>query len=164
MQTSRPKLRAIFATHGLPERIATDNGTMFTSEEFESFLLSNGIAHTRTAPYHPASNGLAEQVVQTFKQGVKRLQGGTIETKLSRFLLKYRLTPRSPAELLLERQPRSRLDLLLPEMFGKVQGSQERQKRVHDKHTRARAFQIGDRVYVQNFVGSPTWLEGTILD
>ena len=65
------KLRAIFATHGLPERIVTDNGTVFTSEEFESFLLSNGVAHTGTAPYHPASNGLAERVVQTFKQGVK---------------------------------------------------------------------------------------------
>ena len=48
------KLRAIFATHGLPERIVTDNGTVFTSEEFEKFLHQNGIAHTRTAPYHPA--------------------------------------------------------------------------------------------------------------
>ena len=40
------KLRAIFATHGLPEKIVTDNGTVFTSEEFENFLRQNGIAHT----------------------------------------------------------------------------------------------------------------------
>ena len=79
------KLRAIFVTHGLPERIVTDNGTVFTSEEFENFLHQNGIAHTRTATYHPASNGLAERAVQTFKQGIKRLCEGTVETKLSCF-------------------------------------------------------------------------------
>ena len=65
------KLQAIFATHGLLERIVTDNGTVFTSEEFENFLQQNGIAHTRTGPYHLASNGLAERAVQTFKQGIK---------------------------------------------------------------------------------------------
>ncbi len=153
------KLRGIFATHGLPERVATDNGSVFTSEEFESFLRANGIAHTRTAPYNPASNGLAERAVQTFKQGIKRLQGGTVETQLSRFLFKYRITPhttteRSPAELLLGRQPRSRLDLLHPDMNIKVHESQAGQKR---GHTTARAFQVGDRVYVQNFTGTLTW-------
>ena len=83
------------------------------------------MAHTRTAPHHPASNGLVERSVQTFKQGIKRLREGTVETKLSRFLLKYRLIPhattgRSPAELLLGRQPRSRLDLLHPDVSGRV--------------------------------------------
>ena len=46
------KLRIIFSTHGLPERIVTDNGTVFTSDEFESFLKTNGVTHTCTAPYH----------------------------------------------------------------------------------------------------------------
>lgn len=87
------KLRTIFATHELPERVVTDNGSFFTSEEFETFLRTNGIAYTRAAPYHPASNGLAERSVQTFKQGLKRMQGGSLETKLSRFLCQYRITP-----------------------------------------------------------------------
>ncbi len=163
------KLRAVFATHGLPERIVTDNGAVFTSVEFENFLHANGIAHTRTAPYHPASNGLAERAVQTFKQGIKRLKDGTVETKLSCFLLRYRLTPhtttgRSPAELLLGRQPRSLLDLLHPDVSSKVLERQAGQKRAHDTHTRARSFQPGDHVYVQNFSGTPAWLDGKILD
>ena len=37
------KLRAIFATHGLPKTIVSDNGPSFTSDDFESFMQSNGI-------------------------------------------------------------------------------------------------------------------------
>lgn len=31
-------------------------------------------------------------------------------------------------------------------------------------HSRARSFQVGERVYVKNFIGNPLWLEGEILD
>ena len=155
------KLRAIFTTHGLPERIVTDNGTVFTSEEF-------GIAHTRTTPYHPASNGLVERAVQMFKQGIKRLREGTVQLRLSCLVEVQTHTAttmgRSPTELLLGRQPRSQLDLLHPDVSGRVQGSQARQQRAHDRHARARAFQVGDRVYVRNLLGSPEWMEGTTLD
>jgi len=37
------KLRTIFATHGLPEVIVSDNATCFTSSEFQEFLKRNGI-------------------------------------------------------------------------------------------------------------------------
>ena len=57
------KIRSIFSTHGLPEQIMSDNGSGFTSSEFEEFLSDNGIKHIRTSPYHPSSNGLAERAV-----------------------------------------------------------------------------------------------------
>ena len=44
-----------------------NKGTQFTSQEFEEFLKLNGIQHYRSAPYHPATYGEAERVVQTFK-------------------------------------------------------------------------------------------------
>ena len=103
------ELRSVFATHGLPEIIVSDNGTAFTSNEFQEFTSKNSIRHIKTAPYHPASNGLAERAVQTFKEGLKKLTKGSVETKLACFLFQYRLTPhsttgRSPAELLMGRQ------------------------------------------------------------
>ena len=66
------KLRMLFATHRLPEKIVSDNESNFTSEEFEQFLKMNGVKYVKTAPYHPALNGLAERAVQTFKESIKK--------------------------------------------------------------------------------------------
>ena len=51
------ELRHIFATHGLPQQLVSDNGHQFVSEQFAEL---NGIKHFRSALYHPATNGLAE--------------------------------------------------------------------------------------------------------
>ena len=63
-------LRDMFARWGLPHQLVTDNGPQFTSIEFENFIKSNGVVHIRSAPYHPATNGLAERFVQSFKQAL----------------------------------------------------------------------------------------------
>ena len=49
----------------------TDNGPQFTAEEFDIFTKRNGIKHVKSAPYHPASNGLAERFIQSLKQSLK---------------------------------------------------------------------------------------------
>ena len=72
--------------------IVTDNGTAFSSNEFQEFTTRNGIRHTKTAPYHP---GLAERGVQTFNEGLKKMTEGLVETKLARFLIQHKLTPHS---------------------------------------------------------------------
>ena len=100
------KLWHMFATHGIPaETIATDNGSIFTSSEFQHFMDMNEIRHLTTAPYHPASNELAEQAAQALKPELKKMTSGNIDNKFDRFLFQYRITPhtttgRSPAELL----------------------------------------------------------------
>ena len=108
-------MRKSFATLGLSEVIVSNNATTFTIEEFSQFLQKNGVRHVRTPPYHPASNGLAEGAVQTFKGGMKKMQEGSVEIKLLRFSFKYRITPHSstgvsPAELMFGRKLRSHLD------------------------------------------------------
>ena len=66
--------------------VVTDKGSNFVSKEFEAFLKQNGIYHIKTAPFHPSSNGLAERAVHTFKEGMKKLKDGSLETRVSRFL------------------------------------------------------------------------------
>ena len=85
--------RAMFATHGLPEMLVTDNGTPFVSEEIEQFYKQNGICHVRSAPYHPATNGLAERAVQTVKDFRKKETKGSLQTRVSQFLMQHRITP-----------------------------------------------------------------------
>ena len=51
---------------GLPDSIVSDNDSQFTAQEFQDFCKSNRIQHTRVAPYHPSSNGLAERAVKVF--------------------------------------------------------------------------------------------------
>ena len=49
----------------------SDNGPQFVSGEFKHFTEMNGIRHVTGAPYHPSTNGLAERMVQSFKNAVK---------------------------------------------------------------------------------------------
>ena len=161
-------LRMIFATHGLPEMLVTDNGSVFTSSEFKDFTKRNGIRHVTSAPYHPASNGLAERAVQTFKENLRRTSEGTLETRISRFLFTYRNTPHtttgvSPAELLLGRRPRTLLDLLLPKVSNRVEQKQQGQKSSHDKRAKQRTFEPNDLVFVRKFPTSKEWISGKIV-
>ena len=120
------KLRTMFATHGLPVTVVSDNGPPFSSSEFESFTKANGIIHHRVPPYHPSSNGLAENMVKSLKQALnKASKKDTTETKIAKFLMSYRNTPHSvtgktPAEVLLRRSPRTRLSLIHPCMSQRM--------------------------------------------
>ena len=44
------ELRKLFAQHGLPEELVSDNGPQFIASEFEVFMRSNGVKHTKCAP------------------------------------------------------------------------------------------------------------------
>ena len=116
-------LRDLFARFGIPELIVSDNSPQLASEGFQAFIKSNGIPHITSAPYHPATNGLAEKLVQTFKQALRSMfqSSKPVKEKLTKFLIAYRNTPHSttgesPAQLLLGRPLRTRLDLVKPNL------------------------------------------------
>ena len=163
------KLRGVCSIHGLPDTIVTDNAAIFTSSEMKEFFLQTGIKHITSAPYHPASNGLAERAVQTFKSALKRLKEGSLETRIQRFLFDYRITPHSttgisPAQLLMNRQPKSRLDLVLPNLTKRVGDVQRKKKQHHDQHAAFKTFTPGDKVFARNYNDSEMWLPGEIVE
>ena len=57
---------AFYARHGITvERVLTDNGVGYRSNLWARTCQRLGITHTRTKPYHPATNGKAERYNRT---------------------------------------------------------------------------------------------------
>ena len=163
-------LRTVFAQNGLPAQLVSDNGPQFTSEEFQLFLKKNGVKHKTSAPYHPATNGLAERFVQTFKQSLtsRKEDPGSTQAKLSKFLMKYRNTPHSttgetPATLFMGRNLRTRLDLIKPDIRKHVldkQTSQAKQNGAIASNTRQ--LFVGQAVSVRDYGGKEKWIQGIV--
>ena len=163
------KMKLSFSTHGLCDTLVTDNGPCFASAEFEQFTKTFGIKHVRTAPFHPASNGLAEKAVHIVKKGISKIAEGSLEAKLIRVLFKYRNTPHSttnetPAKLLFGRQPITPLDRIRPSLKNRVEVARDRQKLYHDKCVINRQFRVGDEVFVWNYGKGDRWLPGRIVE
>ena len=102
----------MFAIHGIPKLLYSDNGPQYDSTMFRDFAKTWDFEHTTSSPRYPQSNGFIERNVQTIKLVLKKaIQSGT---DLQIALLCLRSTPLdhktpSPAELLYGRKIRSNL-------------------------------------------------------
>ncbi|XP_055714392.1 uncharacterized protein K02A2.6-like [Phlebotomus papatasi] len=151
-------MRRIFSTHGIPGEIFSDNGTCFVSREIRKFYESNGIKSITSSPWHPASNGQAERMVQTTKKALAKFTGD-VDLKLARFLMVQHLTPnqttgKAPCELLMGRRIRNCWSRLHPEEI-----KTERNK----EHKEPRKFKEWDKVYARNFSGDK-WIKAVVLE
>ena len=123
----------------------------------------------QAVPYHTASNGLVERAVLTFKIAMKK-QDGSLQTRLSRFLFKYRITPhtttdQSSAQLRWGTQLRSHLTLLHPKVGKTVRYAQNRQKIQQDQYSRQRTVSIGEDVLVREYTNhKPSWTSGKVIE
>ena len=97
----------MFARHGIPEQLISDNGPQFSPTSFAKFAEDYGFTHILFSPRYPQANGVVISAVQT----VKNLLWKTSDPYKA--LIAYRATPLesglSPAELLMGRKIRTRI-------------------------------------------------------
>lgn len=159
------QLRELFATHGIPDSIVSDNGPQFTSEEFRKFCTKNLIKHILVSPYHASSNGQAERMVQTTKGSLKKIINGNWHCRLASFLLTNHITPStatgfSPAELLMGRRLKTCLDHLHPDYWRDKQLKQDITPAQIDRSPRS--FQQDEPVYVRSYSAASPWVPATV--
>lgn len=103
------KMKAVFARHGVPEKLISDNGPQYSSQEFKTFAASWDFEHVTSSPHYPQSNGLAERTVRTAKSILDKAHAQKTDPYLS--ILEHQNTPvdgfKSPAQLLMSRRLRS---------------------------------------------------------
>ena len=101
--------KGVFARHGIPEVVVSDNGPQFSSEAYAAFARQFQFEHVTSSPRYPQSNGEAERAVQTVKSLMKKDGDPYLA------LLSYRSTPLkcgfSPSELLMSRKLRTNIPM-----------------------------------------------------
>ena len=107
-------LKSIFAHHGIPKQLRSDNGPQYDSAEFSHFAKEWGFKQVTTSPKFPQSNREVERGVQTVKNLLQKAEC------LAKGLLEYRSTPLacefSPAQLLMGRKLRNSVPMFHTEL------------------------------------------------
>ena len=114
-----PALEKIFATHGIPKKFKTDNGSPFQSLDFSKFADEKGFVHQRVTPLWPEANGEAENFMTNLKKiaTTSHIEGKDWRREIYTFLSNYRATPhpstrKSPYELSMNRSVRTKVPQL----------------------------------------------------
>ena len=91
-------LKSIFARHGIPDILRSDNGRKLVSTEIDEFSKEYSFTRVTSSQELPQANGEAERAVQTIKNALRK------EKDPGKALMCYRATPLengySPAEML----------------------------------------------------------------
>ncbi|XP_069109439.1 uncharacterized protein [Argopecten irradians] len=167
-------LKSIFARHGIPEIVFSDNGPQFSSRTFADFATEWGFEHRTSSPKYPQSNGQAERCVQTIKNLMKKAEDSKIDMSLA--LLDYRASPiegigLSPAQLAMNRQLRGTIpmatNILDPSVKPTNQQSslmqrQMTQKKYYDRQSKVLPeLKPGETIQLKTDEGwSPAIVEG----
>ena len=99
-KSTTEKLKKMFATHGTPERLESDNCPPFTSREFSEFAEEEGFQHHRVTPMHPGANVEAENFMKLLNKTEQRARIQKIPSTIAlhEMLTGYRLTPHPQQE------------------------------------------------------------------
>jgi len=87
----------LFRAIGFPKRLLTDNGTNYTSKQFQRFLSENHVIHSLTSTYYPQGNAICEKANHTIITNLRTALVDNPNKKWSTLLIdvisKYNSTP-----------------------------------------------------------------------
>jgi hypothetical protein len=157
----------IFAKHGVPKIIKTDNGPAFTSAAWANFAKQFNFHHQKVTPLHPAANSTAERIMKNNNKTIRcaAIEGIPWKTTCSLWLKRYNQTPHSSTKfspnMLLQG---SDLCDILPTLNNrKLTPEIQKQARINDaqaklkmktyadayQHVKHREFKLNDPVMVK---------------
>lgn len=161
----RKKLKKVFATHGVPKTVQSDNGPPFNSEEFKEFAAEMGFTHKKITPRHPKAQRQVEGFNKLMNKtvAIARAEGIDLQEATYDMLQAYRETPHpatgtAPYELLMNRAIPTRLDHYPTERASrdeeirrKDSKYKEKLKSYHDQRYRAKKhkFKAGEAVHLK---------------
>ena len=161
----RKKLKKIFATHGVPKTVQSDNGPPFNSEDFKEFAAEMGFTHKKITPRHPKAQGQVEGFNKLMNKTatIARAEGIDLHEATYDMLQAYRETPdpatgNTPYHLLMNRAIRTRLDHYPTERPSRDEevrkrdsNYKEKLKSYHDRRHRAKKhkFKAGEAVLLK---------------
>lgn len=162
-------MKSIFARHGIPQIVYSDNGPSYSCKEFQDFAQEYDFCHVTSSPLYAQSNGKAEKGVHIVKQLLKIAHESHSDPYLA--LLSYRASPlehgMSPAEILMGRRLRTTIPYTYERKQNKAKQKQKllqrRQKTNYDKSTKSLVpLARHDTVRIQD---SNTWTKkATVLE
>ena len=133
--TTIEALAKMFALHGKPDKLITDNGPQFRSHLFAKFTEDWDIKHITTSPYHHQANGKVERANQTVRHLITKTQGDV--TKFYNAMLQLRNTPTpngsSPVQRLMSRRTATKLPTATMLLQPQVVKSQEIKRNIQNK-------------------------------
>ena len=173
------KLKNHFARYGCPERVISDNGPQFYSDEFVQFAKQWDFVHRTSSPGNSKANGKAESAVKTAKKLLRKASDAKTDPYLA--FLDYRNTPTqgmesSPAQRLLNRRTRTLLpttkQLLQPRVVfpdrevKDLKRRQDQQTRYYNRRAKdLPPLEEGDTIRMKPFqLGKKTWKKATVCE
>jgi len=169
-------LKSIFARHGIPAIMISDNGPPFNSKHMQNFLKDWDISHHTSSPYYPRSNGLAERSIRTIKNMLKKCALDGSDPYLA--LLHLRNTCKgpinSPAEILMSRKLRSTIPIAETSLIPKMVDYNKLKKLLTEKTNKSQLYYnrgtkplpkllIGDQVLFKKCPDS-NWSPGKVKE
>jgi len=167
-------MKSVFARHGIPTVVMSDNGPQYISKDFKDFAISYNFRHITSSPRYPQSNGFVERSIQSIKNMMKKCENSDLYLGL----LELRNTPinnnlPSPAQLLFSRRLRGIIPMTEKMLYPKLQNRKQIQSKFVERQNKAKYYydkgtkvlsdlKAGQRVKVLNFYNKK-WYPGYIV-